>query len=65
LAIINNQYVEISIVFRLRGGMIDDQQFEFEAPDIDMTVMDNVMLGDDFFMEVIQRIRFGNLRNEY
>jgi hypothetical protein len=29
-----------------------------------MTVMDNAMLDDDFFMKGIQRIRFENLRNE-
>jgi hypothetical protein len=29
-----------------------------------MTVMDNAMFDDDFFMEGIQRIRFENLRNE-
>jgi hypothetical protein len=43
--------------------MIDAQQFEFEAPDIDMTAMDNAMLDDDFFIEGNQRIRFENLRN--
>jgi hypothetical protein len=49
LIFVKENYIEVRRVLRLRGGMIDDLQFEVEVPNIDLSVMDNFMFGDDFF----------------
>jgi hypothetical protein len=60
-------YIEVSRKLRLRGGMIDEKQFEMEQTqdlDFDFSFMDNFMIGEEFVMEEIVQVNFQKARND-